>query len=88
VFACYQASIGDQFEFLQQTWANNASFPQAGAGPDPVIGVAGAGEIPNASGSSAVNFSTFIAIEGALYLFTPSIPTLELLATGGALPQP
>jgi Dyp-type peroxidase family len=88
VFACYQASIGDQFEFLQQTWANNAGFPQPGAGPDPVIGVSGAGAIPNASGSTAVNFTRFIAIEGALYLFTPSIPTLELLATGGALPEP
>lgn len=44
LFVCYQRNIGQQFEFLQQAWANNARFlrPVAKTGPDtgldPVIG--------------------------------------------------
>jgi Dyp-type peroxidase family len=44
LFMCYQRSIGQQFEFMQRSWANNASFlrPAVAAGPatglDPIIG--------------------------------------------------
>ncbi|WP_131746619.1 Dyp-type peroxidase [Frankia sp. Cppng1_Ct_nod] len=38
VFACYQTSLADQFEFLQQFWADNVTFPAPSDGPDPVIG--------------------------------------------------
>jgi Dyp-type peroxidase family len=84
VFSCYQASIGDQFEFLQETWANNAAFPNPGSGPDPVIGTPGQATVQG----SGVAFARFVRIEGALYAFTPSIPTLTLLANGGVLPTP
>lgn len=36
-FLCYQASIVDQFEFLQHNWANNTGGPTAG-GHDLIIG--------------------------------------------------
>ena len=36
-FLCYQASIEDQFETLQQDWANNLGAPQQG-GRDLIIG--------------------------------------------------
>jgi len=88
VFACYQASIGQQFEFLQQIWADDAGFPTAGAGPDPVIGPAGAGTIITPAGSASVSPGRFVQLQGAVYAFTPSIPTLQLLATGGVLPTP
>ena len=84
VFSCYQASIGDQFELLQETWADNAGFPDPGSGPDPVIGNPGQATVQGQS----VTLARFVRIEGALYAFTPSISTLTLLATGAALPTP
>ncbi len=82
VFSCYQASIGDQFEFLQEAWVDNAGFPNPGSGPDPVIGSTGQGTVQG----SGVPFARFVQIQGALYAFTPSILTLTLLATGETLP--
>lgn len=39
LFACYQADIGRQFEFLQSRWANDPAFPPPQiSGLDPVIG--------------------------------------------------
>jgi Dyp-type peroxidase family len=87
VFACYQASIGDQFEFLQQSWADQVGFPSNGAGPDPVIGPAGSGVIITQS-PETVTLDRFVQVQGAAYAFTPSISTLQLLATGGGLPTP
>jgi Dyp-type peroxidase family len=88
IFACYQTSIGEQFEFLQQSWANEADFPAAGSGPDPVIGPDGAGTIASGSGPQSVSFGRFVQVQGALYAFTPPIPTLQILASGGTLPTP
>jgi hypothetical protein len=84
VFACYQVSIGDQFEFLQNAWADNANFPANNDGPDPVVGPPGSATTP-AAATNPVNFGRFISVEGALYCFTPSIPTLTALANGTAL---
>ena len=86
VFGCYQTSIGEQFEFLQQSWADQPAFPAGGAGPDPVIGPPGTGSVLNASGAQTVTFNRFVQLQGALYAFTPSIPTLQILASGGSLP--
>lgn len=36
-FACYQRSIAEQFEFIQQSWVNAGDFPEAGDGVDPII---------------------------------------------------
>lgn len=38
LFMTYQTSIKDQFEFMQQAWANNPKFPSEGAGEDPIVG--------------------------------------------------
>jgi Dyp-type peroxidase family len=43
LFVCYQRSIADQYEFLQQSWANDPYFPAPGKGNirpgrDPFIG--------------------------------------------------
>jgi Dyp-type peroxidase family len=88
VFACYQASIGEQFEFLQTNWADPVGFPTPAAGPDPVIGPVGQGTLSAGAAPQVVSLSRFVKLEGALYAFTPSIATLGLLATGGTLPTP
>ncbi|MET9734805.1 hypothetical protein ABZZ79_30450 [Streptomyces sp. NPDC006458] len=38
LFLCAQSSIADQFEFIQNQWANNPVFLRDGSGIDPVIG--------------------------------------------------
>ncbi|MFJ3307438.1 Dyp-type peroxidase [Streptomyces sp. NPDC086549] len=38
LFLCAQSSIPDQFEFIQNQWANNKNFLRGGSGLDPVIG--------------------------------------------------
>lgn len=38
LFLCAQSSIADQFEFIQNQWANNPLFLRDGCGIDPVIG--------------------------------------------------
>jgi hypothetical protein len=85
----YQASLGDQFEFLQQSWADAPDFPATGTGPDPVIGPSGTGSV-DAAGDAAETMSSgrFPQLQGAVYAFTPSIPTVLMLATGAVLPTP
>lgn len=84
VFACYQASLQDQFEFLQQTWVNNPSFPAHADGPDPVIGVDGPVTLHTGGGESAElsSLRRFVNTQGSLYAFTPSCGALESLAAG------
>ncbi|GAB2766009.1 hypothetical protein [Streptomyces bullii] len=38
LFLCAQSSIADQFEFIQNQWANNKDFLRDKSGLDPVIG--------------------------------------------------
>ncbi|GAA3790483.1 Dyp-type peroxidase [Sphaerisporangium flaviroseum] len=38
LFMAFNASLQSQFEFTQQTWADNPGFPEEGVGHDPVIG--------------------------------------------------
>jgi Dyp-type peroxidase family len=88
VFACYQASIQDQFSFLQASWASNENFPSPNAGPDPVIGPPGSCPFVNAQGSSStIAVNRFVRVEGAVYAFTPSIPALAALVAGQTLPE-
>jgi len=41
IFNTHCADITEQFEFLQEQWANNPNFQRRGDGPDPVIGTDG-----------------------------------------------
>lgn len=85
VFNAFMASIEDQFEFLQQSWANNAEFPPgSAAGPDPVIGETGAPvrlQRPDRPDLS-LGFERFVFTEGAVYAFAPSLAALRRLGNG------
>lgn len=80
LFACYQASIAEQFEFIQKRWVNFGDFPQPGDGADPILN-----EAPEASttlpGSGALALTNFITMTGGEYFFAPSITALKLLAS-------
>jgi Dyp-type peroxidase family len=96
LFMSYQQSLGNQFEFIQMNWVNNANFPSAGAGADPVIGEDPSGlpagfkstgkypmEYNNASPAnlSQQTVDNFVKLRGGEYFFAPSIAFLKNLGS-------
>ena len=83
LFMCYQQSIAHQFEFMQNSWADNERFlPPQQPGVDPVIGQGGSQDQnwPISHGSSTTasfNFGEFVTLKGGEYFFTPSISSLQ-----------
>ena len=95
LFMSYQASLAEQFEFIQKNWVNEANFPFDGSGGtkvsgiDPVIGQDGAksistGEFAKEYGKidtlQSGSFGKFVTMKGGEYFFSPSIPFLNSLA--------
>jgi Dyp-type peroxidase family len=93
LFMSYQTDIANQFEFTQQTWANNPEFPQATAatgqpGIDPIIGEGKVGANQQqcplhwgdpATGRKATSFAGFVTLKGGEYFFAPVISALRAL---------
>jgi Dyp-type peroxidase family len=91
-FVCIQASIENQFEFLQARWMNDERRPTPNSGHDMV-----AGQVPASRGGvrrcpirgedgKAVDTEArraFVTVTGGGYFFVPSIKALsEVLAAG------
>lgn len=90
LFMAYQSSIEDQFEFTQQSWANNANFhfnsSSQPVGIDPVIGQPSGGtpqRYPLNYGvgplSATADFSGFVTLKGGEYFFAPSLSFFKRL---------
>lgn len=88
-FLCYQTSIEQQFEILQQDWANNPNKPVAG-GQDVIIGQTAdqhrTFQLLANGGASVQNITTpteWVTPTGGGYFFVPSISALRnVLAVG------
>ncbi len=90
LFACFNADIGRQFEFVSYTWANYPKFLQLYNDPDPITGIR-----ENAVPGTEQNFTipakpvnkyitgmqSFVTVKGGAYFFFPSITTINYLTT-------
>jgi deferrochelatase/peroxidase EfeB len=82
LFQCYQASVPNQFEFIQLQWANSVNVSQPGTGQDTVIGQGASTtvRVPARWGHAdrvSFDFGEFVRMLGGEYFFTPSIPVLR-----------
>lgn len=87
LFMCYQRNIAHQFEFLQQSWANNAGFlfGHGTVGLDPIIGQGNSrppltfpSQAPG--GATSASFQQFVRLKGGEYFYAPSMSGLAALA--------
>ena len=90
LFACFNADISRQFEFIQYTWANYPKFKQLFNDPDPFIGVKENPEpglhqvftVPHQPANKYItDLQRFITVRGGAYFFFPSITVIKYLAT-------
>lgn len=92
LFLSIQASIEDQFEFLQARWMNSGSRPRAPGGHDMLVGqVAGERRCPLFSpdlrqSAEVRSTRSFVTMTGGGYFFVPSLSTLRWLLTSGSVP--
>jgi Dyp-type peroxidase family len=82
LFICYQASIDDGFEFVQQPWANTATFPQDGDGQDPIISQNSDPRTATIPPHGPVSMPQWVTTTGGDYFFSPSLAALGTLADG------
>lgn len=82
LFLCYQSSIARGFEFVQQSWANTADFPQSGDGVDPIITQNRADPPFALPPDHHLTTQRWVTTTGGDYYFSPSISALGQLGTG------
>ncbi|EJD36463.1 DyP-type peroxidase [Auricularia subglabra TFB-10046 SS5] len=86
-FVAYQSQLAKGFQFLQQSWANNETFPPkktpAEIGFDPIIGQAADGKARLVAGvdpnntSATLSMPQFVISRGGEYFFSPPISALR-----------
>lgn len=85
LFMSYQASIDQQFRFMQTQWVDNENFPKPGVGVDPVLSSKGtlAQNWPQKWGQAQPSkpslFHGFVTLKGGEYFYTPSVSGLKNL---------
>lgn len=92
LFFCINADIRRQFEFIQQTWANNPKFNGLYDDRDAIIGDNRDLSLPNSQGTYCATIpnnplrqrcsdvSRFVTVKGGAYFFLPSLSALRFLA--------
>lgn len=95
LFICANANIRRQFEFIQQTWANNEKFSGLYEDKDPILGdtpsdTGGTFTIPELPARRRLEkLARFVRVRGGEYFFLPGARSARFLATlaSGAEPQ-
>lgn len=85
-FICLNGDIERQFEFIQQTWINSATFAGLHGESDPLIGnqdeLDGVFTVQNDPVRTRVhNLSRFVTVRGGAYFFLPGISALRYLGS-------
>jgi Dyp-type peroxidase family len=87
-FACLNADLERQFEFIFQNWTNNPAFSGLRAECDPLVGSAPGGcpglfTVPGLPTPAQVSgLRRFVQVRGGQYFFLPGITALRSLAEG------
>jgi Dyp-type peroxidase family len=82
-FLCFASDIARQFEFLQQSWANNPKFAGLLSDPDPLIGRAERRDFTIQARPVRLRaraLPEFVRVDGGGYFFLPGITALRRLA--------
>ncbi len=90
IFMCFVADIQDQFEFMQQSWANNEGFVNDNVGIDPIIGQHNGSftaqrwnktwnDTSAQPASVDFKFADAVKMKGGAYFFAPSMSFLDKL---------
>jgi Dyp-type peroxidase family len=82
-FVCYQRSIHDQFEFIQNQWVNQNSVPMPGDGVDPVASQSTPERsfgLPGGAIDPVTLPKQWVTTTGGEYFFSPSISALQRLS--------
>jgi len=82
-FNAFMASIENQFEFLQRSWASNPESlpPREPDGPDPLVGTSEEPGVLRRDGRTQIlHFGRLVSTSGAVYGFAPSLRTLRRLS--------
>jgi deferrochelatase/peroxidase EfeB len=88
LFACYQSSIENGFQHIQQNWCNSDVFPATeAAGIDPIIGQWQPTEkskerkdsMMTIGGLRAPLLPELVTLKGGEYFFVPSIKALKMV---------
>lgn len=97
LFVCINADIRRQFEFIQQTWANNPRFGGLYNDSDPLIGINQERGQPDDEGPWRMTIPQtpvrrrleglprFVQVKGGGYYFMPGIAALRFLAERGEM---
>lgn len=83
LFFCYQKDIQKQFEFVQSSWVNDATFPPfpkgVTPGEDPIIAQSTSGTFQLDPNKLNISVQHFVTTTGGEYFFAPSIDALQKL---------
>lgn len=89
MFLCINANISRQFEFIQQTWANNTKFHGMYQDRDPLIGNHELTDDSETTSSFVIprkpirqrvlNIPRFVTMRGGGYFFMPSLTALQMM---------
>ena len=86
LFACYQSSLENSFQFVQRAWSNTETFPTSRTGYDALIGQTKNEELLHTTlhdlNEEAIDpglgkFPKMVTMRGGEYFFVPSISALS-----------
>jgi Dyp-type peroxidase family len=86
MFACYQASIERQFEFVQSEWCGQGNALGLGSDPDFIVGGPKGKMTIQGRPPKFVPMRRFVTTRGGDYFFAPGIAGLGYIAAQGAPP--